>query len=316
MTWLLTALQTGMPEFVVPRSENARELAAGGARPSGVPGAVPGARRPLVQRAGGVGQGRDCLGRWPQPARRAGPAGPAAGRGRRGALAPSGQPHPAVVRHAPSSRRRRRRRRSIVAARTLRFSSDGGTKRSIESVRALASSLVERGLMPEQSGVTVHEIGWRAAELFPDTGLASRRCPRSSTRRGTATVQRTRLVPAQSSSSRRSSDRAVPRGPAPAGRRAWCRDDDGGHGAAAASAVPRGGRASGSGSGCWRPSWSSRSSPGTQRRSQTRSTRATPSTTAARRSRACSRTRASTSRSLVGRRSCSGKRSTPGPRWS
>ena len=38
----------------------------------------------------------------------------------------------------------------------------------IESVRALASSLVERGLMPEQSGVTAHEISWRAAELFPD----------------------------------------------------------------------------------------------------------------------------------------------------
>ncbi len=37
----------------------------------------------------------------------------------------------------------------------------------IESVRALASGLVERNLMPEQSGVTVHEIGWRAAELFP-----------------------------------------------------------------------------------------------------------------------------------------------------
>jgi len=37
----------------------------------------------------------------------------------------------------------------------------------IESVRALASGLVERNLMPEQSGVTVHEIGWRATELFP-----------------------------------------------------------------------------------------------------------------------------------------------------
>jgi len=37
----------------------------------------------------------------------------------------------------------------------------------IESVRALASGLVERGLMPEQSGVTAHEISWRAAELFP-----------------------------------------------------------------------------------------------------------------------------------------------------
>ena len=38
----------------------------------------------------------------------------------------------------------------------------------IESVRALAAGLVERGLMPEQSGVTVHEISSRAAELFPD----------------------------------------------------------------------------------------------------------------------------------------------------
>ena len=37
----------------------------------------------------------------------------------------------------------------------------------IESVRALASGLVERDLMAEQSGVTAHEISWRAAELFP-----------------------------------------------------------------------------------------------------------------------------------------------------
>ena len=37
----------------------------------------------------------------------------------------------------------------------------------IESVRALASGLLERNLMAEQSGVTAHEIGWRAAELFP-----------------------------------------------------------------------------------------------------------------------------------------------------
>ena len=38
----------------------------------------------------------------------------------------------------------------------------------IESVRALAAGLVERGLMPEQAGVTVHEISSRAIELFPD----------------------------------------------------------------------------------------------------------------------------------------------------
>jgi hypothetical protein len=37
----------------------------------------------------------------------------------------------------------------------------------IESVRALASGLVERDLMAEQSGVTVHEISRRAADLFP-----------------------------------------------------------------------------------------------------------------------------------------------------
>ena len=37
----------------------------------------------------------------------------------------------------------------------------------VEAVRALAAGLVERGLMPEQSGVTVHEISTRAAELFP-----------------------------------------------------------------------------------------------------------------------------------------------------
>ncbi len=38
----------------------------------------------------------------------------------------------------------------------------------IESVRALATDLVERDLIAEQSGVTAHEISWRAAELFPD----------------------------------------------------------------------------------------------------------------------------------------------------
>jgi hypothetical protein len=37
----------------------------------------------------------------------------------------------------------------------------------VEAVRALAAGLVERGLMPEQSGVTVHEISERAGELFP-----------------------------------------------------------------------------------------------------------------------------------------------------
>ena len=54
------------------------------------------------------------------------------------------------------------RRRANAALRQERWG-----EAVIESVRALASGLVERNLMPEQSGVTVHEIGWRAAELFP-----------------------------------------------------------------------------------------------------------------------------------------------------
>lgn len=37
----------------------------------------------------------------------------------------------------------------------------------VEAVRALAVELVERGLAPEQAGVTVHEIGARAGALFP-----------------------------------------------------------------------------------------------------------------------------------------------------
>jgi hypothetical protein len=37
----------------------------------------------------------------------------------------------------------------------------------VEAVRALAAGLVERGLMAEQSGVTVHEISQRACVLFP-----------------------------------------------------------------------------------------------------------------------------------------------------
>lgn len=40
----------------------------------------------------------------------------------------------------------------------------------VESVRALAAGLVERGLMPEQPGVTIHEISDRAAAVFPAHG--------------------------------------------------------------------------------------------------------------------------------------------------
>jgi hypothetical protein len=42
----------------------------------------------------------------------------------------------------------------------------------VEAVRALAAGLVERGLVPEQADVTVHELGERAAALFPDRGAA------------------------------------------------------------------------------------------------------------------------------------------------
>jgi hypothetical protein len=39
---------------------------------------------------------------------------------------------------------------------------------AVEAVRALAAGLVERGLVPEQTDITVHELGERAATLFPD----------------------------------------------------------------------------------------------------------------------------------------------------
>ena len=55
------------------------------------------------------------------------------------------------------------RRRANAALRQERWG-----EAVIESVRALASGLVERDLMAELSGVTAHEISWRAAELFPD----------------------------------------------------------------------------------------------------------------------------------------------------
>ncbi len=42
----------------------------------------------------------------------------------------------------------------------------------VESVRALASGLVERGLLPEQADLTVHELTERAAQLYPS--LAAR----------------------------------------------------------------------------------------------------------------------------------------------
>jgi hypothetical protein len=67
----------------------------------------------------------------------------------------------AVFAEAPESAEEHRRR-ATAALRQERWGDA-----VIESVRALASGLVERDLMAEQSGVTVHEISWRAAELFP-----------------------------------------------------------------------------------------------------------------------------------------------------
>lgn len=40
----------------------------------------------------------------------------------------------------------------------------------VESTRALAAGLFERGLVPETAGITVHELGEHAAALFPDHG--------------------------------------------------------------------------------------------------------------------------------------------------
>ena len=67
----------------------------------------------------------------------------------------------AVFSDAPETAEEHRRRANAALAQ------ERWGEAVIESVRALASGLVERNLMPEQSGVTVHEIGWRAAELFP-----------------------------------------------------------------------------------------------------------------------------------------------------
>jgi hypothetical protein len=67
----------------------------------------------------------------------------------------------AVFSDAPETAEEHRRRANVALRQEL------WGEAVIESVRALASGLVERNLMPEQSGVTVHEIAWRAAELFP-----------------------------------------------------------------------------------------------------------------------------------------------------
>jgi hypothetical protein len=45
----------------------------------------------------------------------------------------------------------------------------------VESVRALAAGLVERGLMPEQADLTVHELTERAAQLYPSLAAPLRR---------------------------------------------------------------------------------------------------------------------------------------------
>jgi len=74
------------------------------------------------------------------------------------------RPGTAVFADVPETAQEHRRRANAA------LSQDRWGEAVIESVRALASGLVERDLMPQQSGVTVHEISWRAAELFPSHG--------------------------------------------------------------------------------------------------------------------------------------------------
>lgn len=73
----------------------------------------------------------------------------------------SGAPDAAVFSEARQSADEHRRRAHVA------LDQEQWAEAVVESVRALASGLVERGLMPEQSGVTVHEISQGAGTLFP-----------------------------------------------------------------------------------------------------------------------------------------------------
>lgn len=73
----------------------------------------------------------------------------------------SGAPDAAVFSEARQSADEHRRRAHVALEQAQ------WAEAVVESVRALAAGLVERGLIPEQSGVTVHEISQRASTLFP-----------------------------------------------------------------------------------------------------------------------------------------------------
>jgi len=74
---------------------------------------------------------------------------------------PSAGPDAAVFSEARQSSGEHRRHAHVALAH------EHWAQAVVESVRALAAGLVERGLIREQSDVTVHEISQRASTLFP-----------------------------------------------------------------------------------------------------------------------------------------------------
>ena len=140
----------------------------------------------------------------------------------------------AVFSDAPETAEEHRRRANVALKQQL------WGEAVIESVRALASGLVERNLMPEQSGVTVHEISWRAAELFPGhrRRLETMTAVFDETRYGERAADEARArdvvaLEAELGVAQSRGARAL------AGRRSWCRDDDGGHRRPAAAPTAR-----------------------------------------------------------------------------
>ena len=91
----------------------------------------------------------------------------------------------------------------------------------VEAVRALAAGLTERGLVPEQADITVHELAERAAALYPglDARLRATGVAFDETRYGDRPADEHRAreaVALELETSRRTPDPATSPGPVPA----------------------------------------------------------------------------------------------------
>ena len=167
----LIVLLSMVPGALVSRPRHGAALAERGALPSGVP-AVVGRALPRWLKTCWT-RLSTLRTRRARPGRRPRAAGTAGRRGRAGALATARQPDLAARPDAAVLRDTAVRRRAPRVVRTSRLTQEQWAEAVVESIRALASGLVERGLVVEQSGVTVHEIS-RGRRAFPSQRPGSR----------------------------------------------------------------------------------------------------------------------------------------------